>query len=541
MKNFTLCGIIKQYTSRVLVTCVIALFLGTSTSLAQANAAIGSPLDLSDSPITDIQIGTVFKIVFGVEADGAQSVDGVQFQILYDNTLLQVNSAISVAPADLETALLNPDSPDTSTSGEVNYAKGSLVDPDPAGNFNFVEVQFEALANGLAALSFGGDTDITFGGVSILGTTGTANIQIGTPAPFELCIASGSASALSPSDGRTYEADVNAAQHSTRTGGTDFDTTENIGTLTGDDLTLYQTEVYGVYSYDIPVTNNGIYKVELFMAEIYIGTSAAGAPPAEPGRRVFDVLVEGNLVLDEFDMLDPSKGGVATTLTDIQKTYYVNVTDNTLNILVPAATVDNGKLSGVCVTEVPTGGNVSPDPNIANITDAEEGVAGAWDVTITDPDSGSLNVTINGLPAGLSYNSGTGQIEGTPDVGTNGTYDLYALVNDGVSSDVTQQFSLTIAEGTLSTEEFDLGNFKLYPNPAHRTEKYITLEIAQGQGVIKDINIYDMGGRLIESRDLENLNTNKETIEVQAYARGMYFLDVISSLGKKATAKFYVQ
>ena len=61
---------------------------------------------------------------------------------------------------------------------------------------------------------------------------------------------------------------------------------------------IYQTERSGrltsPFSYAIPV-DNGTYDVELHFAEIFAGTQ-------NPGQRVFDVMIEGNTVLNNYDI-----------------------------------------------------------------------------------------------------------------------------------------------------------------------------------------------------------------------------------------------
>jgi Malectin domain len=55
---------------------------------------------------------------------------------------------------------------------------------------------------------------------------------------------------------------------------------------------MYQTERYGNFSYKFDVPD-GLYDVTLYFAEIYW---------RELGRRLFDVLIEGDLVLDNYDI-----------------------------------------------------------------------------------------------------------------------------------------------------------------------------------------------------------------------------------------------
>ena len=58
---------------------------------------------------------------------------------------------------------------------------------------------------------------------------------------------------------------------------------------------LYQSERYGALSYDIPVTANGLYSVELNFAEIYQNN---------PGSRSFSVAIEGNTVARDIDLYE---------------------------------------------------------------------------------------------------------------------------------------------------------------------------------------------------------------------------------------------
>ena len=55
-----------------------------------------------------------------------------------------------------------------------------------------------------------------------------------------------------------------------------------------------------------------------------------------------------------------------------------------------------------------------------------------------------MTLPLNGLPASLTYNAGTGQVEGTPLSGDAGAYTINAIVSDGTSAPVTEEFTLTI-------------------------------------------------------------------------------------------------
>ncbi|MFK7846425.1 MAG: malectin domain-containing carbohydrate-binding protein, partial [Rhodothermales bacterium] len=70
-----------------------------------------------------------------------------------------------------------------------------------------------------------------------------------------------------------------------------------------------------------PVPTPGMYQVKLFFAE-------KSANKAKPNARVFDVVIEGNLVLDDYDIFADAGFQVAT-----EKTFEVFVRDDVINIL----------------------------------------------------------------------------------------------------------------------------------------------------------------------------------------------------------------
>ena len=73
-------------------------------------------------------------------------------------------------------------------------------------------------------------------------------------------------------------------------GGSAYSTAAAIAGTTDDPL--YQTERYGNFTYTIPVAN-GQYLVTLKFAEIFWTT---------PGRRRFDVLIEGQVVIRDLNL-----------------------------------------------------------------------------------------------------------------------------------------------------------------------------------------------------------------------------------------------
>ncbi|GIV33138.1 MAG: hypothetical protein KatS3mg031_0673 [Chitinophagales bacterium] len=164
-------------------------------------------------------------------------------------------------------------------------------------------------------------------------------IHISAPAATEICINAGDGPYLA-SGGSLFGNDQYF------TGGTTYSNPIPIANTT-DDL-LYQTERFasggGIFNYNIPVAS-GQYQVELHFAEIYFGT--AQNPGGGVGSRKFDVTIEGNIVLDDYDIFADA-GGAAIAVV---KTFMVSVSDDTLNIVFDGV-VNNAKVSGICVKPV---------------------------------------------------------------------------------------------------------------------------------------------------------------------------------------------
>ncbi len=118
------------------------------------------------------------------------------------------------------------------------------------------------------------------------------------------------------SRGQVWQADQDF-----NTGSTFTMTTPIAGTS---DPALYQSERYDPsgapeLQYSLPVPN-GVYRVNLYFAEIYSGTQSVGA-------RVFDVVVEGTLVFDNLDIF-AEVGGATALIKGVE----VGVTDGVLDL-----------------------------------------------------------------------------------------------------------------------------------------------------------------------------------------------------------------
>jgi N-acetylneuraminic acid mutarotase len=217
--------------------------------------------------------------------------------------------------------------------------------------------------------------------------------------------------AFTDSQGRAWAADKNF------TGGRTFATTQPINGTVEDPL--YQTERYGNVTYQIPVAS-GTYQVVLHFAEIW-WTSA--------GQRVFDVTLEGILVLDNLDIW-ATVGG----FTPLVRSFVATVADGALTIQLTTV-VDNAKISAIEVLPQGTTANQAPVVNAGadrSITTTSTTLTGtASDDGLPNP-PGALTYAwsmVSG-PGTVSF-SAPGALSTTATFSTTGSYTLRLAASDG--------------------------------------------------------------------------------------------------------------
>lgn len=148
-------------------------------------------------------------------------------------------------------------------------------------------------------------------------------------------------SAITLSDGRRFQADTGFAG-----GGTSVKQTDIAGT-TND--ALYISRRWGSnFGYNLPV-HNGNYTVRLYFAETHY---------TQPGQRKFDVRVEGQLKLNDFDIVS----GIGASRAG-NRVFNVSVADGNLDIDF-AGVVGTATVSGIEVTPNST---TSPPP-VSNLS-----------------------------------------------------------------------------------------------------------------------------------------------------------------------------
>ena len=132
-------------------------------------------------------------------------------------------------------------------------------------------------------------------------------------------------SQFTAADGTIYQADTLFS------GGSTYKTTATIADTTDD--ALYQSERYGNFSYNVPV-DNGNYVVTLKFAEIYFSA---------PGKRTFDVFIEGAKVVSNLDVFAQVGKNRAHDVT-----VSVGVTDGMLNITFRSL-INNAKINAIVI------------------------------------------------------------------------------------------------------------------------------------------------------------------------------------------------
>jgi len=189
------------------------------------------------------------------------------------------------------------------------------VTTDSNGNYSFTQVQpgtYTVTASDTGYQNGSQTTSVTAGG------TTTVNFSL-SAANYTMRVNAGGPS-ITDANGNVWQADAGYD------GGYTYSTTATVTASTGDPR-LYQDERYnsGNLTYTFTNVPDGTYTVNLYFAEIYSGCFVAGC-------RVFNVLVQGNTFLSNFDVYSAAGGG---NVGIVRSTNAV-VTNGTLTITLQA-------------------------------------------------------------------------------------------------------------------------------------------------------------------------------------------------------------
>lgn len=293
-------------------------------------------------------------------------------------------------------------------------------------------------------------------------TTSTLEFQVDAVAPTGTIVAAINAGGPAlTQDGIAFSADTHFDNGSTFTDGN-----AGNGQQPAFDGTVYETERYGGASgsaaleYSIPVLS-GDYAVELYFAEIFLPNGGGTGI----GGRVFDVFIEGQLVVDDLDIL-------ATTGGNINQPVIINVPGTfspdddadtgTLDISFVGSS-DNAKVSGIVVRDV------TPPPGVIAIANAapivESGDLGTTAVSFALTGPSDLNgpvdlaFSVGGVAstAQVTFTNGAGNlsVDVTNDDLANGT-ETVSITDLAVTSPsgLVASSTANAANGTVTEDDF---------------------------------------------------------------------------------------
>ncbi len=217
-------------------------------------------------------------------------------------------------------------------------------------------------------------------------------------------------------------------------GGTATSTTNAItttGVTNPAPQSVYQHNRYGNFTYTIPgLTAGASYNVRLDFAETY--WTAAGS-------RTFNVLINGTQVLTSFDIFATAGGEYKAVAESFTAT-----ASSAGAVTIQFVTVkDNAQVNGIEVQ--PAGGGTGNTVTVTNpgAQTWTVGTAASLQIQASDSASGqTLTYSATGLPAGLSVNSSTGLISGTPTA--TGTGSATVTVKDTTGASGSATFSWTV-------------------------------------------------------------------------------------------------
>jgi len=361
-------------------------------------------------------------------ADGSVVADAGTDQVVDEGVTVDLDASGSTGDS------LNYSWTEISNSG-VQLSGAETATP----TFTAPDVDAETTLTFEVAVSDGSTTD-----------TDTVNVTVQDTADGELVYTvNAGGSEYNVSDGTTYAADpTDALVGTSQTFSTSnwADSPPEIANT--DEDPLYRTERYGTdFGYEIPVSANGTYEVTLQFAEIYQGAapSDTDTDADQTGQRVFDVTTEGQTVLDDYDIYAET----GDSLTAIDETYTVEVTDGTLDIGFDATgddAADNAKISAIQVVATDTGGDNTP-PTIDAI--ADQSVVSGENVNVSvsasDDDGDSVSLSLSQSPEFVTLADGEISIDPQSGDAADSPYTAEVVADDGTTT-TTESFQVTVEQ-----------------------------------------------------------------------------------------------
>ena len=425
-------------------------------------------VSIEDSLILDhydiySEVGKNFAVRYVYIVNVQDGILNIDFTTLVDNAkisaieLIQMNTEPSepqpILSSSVDSLNFSSDKADTTfiiqNVGEGNLSwhvqPGSLpawilVAPDSGGNYDTVSVHIQRAglppnrySTTLVIVSNGGDKEIPV----------SFEVQGNWLSVYRINVGG---EAYQDQSGQIWAADQAYSEGNWGyVGGHTYGKDISISGTTDD--ALFQSERYNLqeYRFDLP---NGYYRIKLYFAEIYW---------KNPNKRIFNLSIENNTVLNHYDIFADVGYAVAT-----QKTFIFPVVDNQLNISFENV-VDYGKLSALEIDELAD----SLDQPILSVSphtlDFGKSLDSAY-LCIQNIANGTLNWQIELNPDTVSWISGISKLSGVNDDSVLFTVDRSAVQPGSYQT----QFRVTSNGGTemvtLQLQVVDTTNYHIYVN-----------------------------------------------------------------------------
>lgn len=162
------------------------------------------------------------------------------------------------------------------------------------------------------------------------------------------------------------------------------------------------------------------------------------------------------------------------------------------------------------------------------------GLSNIWARTCNNTQYGNIDITFKDGEAAIMCASPTAGTYApvnpmTGFIGNNpaGTWNLVFVDfyngDTGVVNEWSVELCSTSSTIVLSNEEFTLENFVLYPNP-NKGDFSLSFSSTSGENI--DINVYDIAGRLVQTKNYNATATFNENISLNNVSTGMYLITV---------------
>jgi uncharacterized repeat protein (TIGR01451 family) len=209
-------------------------------------------------------------------------------------------------------------------------------------------------------------------------------------------------------------------------------------------------------TYTIVVTNlgpnpvSGAMVTDTFPADF---TGATFTATATGGATGFTASGSGNL--SETVNL-PVGGTITYVVTGTISASATGTLTNSATVAAPAGVTDSTASNNTATDTDTITAQSAPTITSANTADFAEGSSNTFTVTATGVPTPTLTET-GALPSGVTFvdnGDGTATLTGTPAAGTHGNYTLTITAHNGVGSDATQSFTLTVSPATVQGSGF---------------------------------------------------------------------------------------